>query len=171
MYTRGHPVLAGPVLVFQPLTLGEVTFLGGSSCHTSDSVVALFIILRCVPRRNQSAGLTCCYQTRKLHFFYQNYNFEKTKKNAENGFSRGVSRATERVFFSQTASVLPDPTRTHAVGFIRPLFCVEPQLRTRRWVNLVYCFVSRWYRGSPSPGYPRPAGLPVRQTQPELRSY
>ncbi len=58
----------------------------------------------------------------KTTLFYQNYNFEKTKKNAESGFSRGVSRATERFFFSQTASVLPDPTRTHAVGFIRPLF-------------------------------------------------
>ena len=32
--------------------------------------------------------------------------------------------------------------------------------------NLVYCFVSRWYRGSPSPGYPRPAGLPARRSGP-----
>ena len=44
--------------------------------------------------------LTCC-QTRKLHFFGQNYNLEKPQENAENGFSRGVSRATERFFFLQ----------------------------------------------------------------------
>ena len=56
---------------------------------------------------------------------YENYDktitLKKTQKNAENGFSRGVSRATERFFFRQMASTLPDPTRTHAVGFILPL--------------------------------------------------
>ncbi len=68
VYTRGHPVLAGPVLVFQPLTLGEVTFEGLPLVTLlTEWLVALFItlavtsqcrILRCVPRRNQSAGLT-----------------------------------------------------------------------------------------------------------------
>ena len=31
--------------------------------------------------------------------FDQNYTSKKIRKNTENGFSRGVSRATERVFF------------------------------------------------------------------------
>ena len=45
----------------------------------------------------------------KTTLFYQNYNFEKTKKNAENGFSRGVSRATERFFFRRPLPCCPIP--------------------------------------------------------------
>ena len=41
--------------------------------------------------------------------FYQNYNFEKTKKNRRNGFSRGVSRATEAVFFRRPLPHCPIP--------------------------------------------------------------
>jgi hypothetical protein len=40
-------------------------------------------------------------------------------KNAENGCSRGVSRATERFFFRRP-SALPDPTRTHAFRVYSP---------------------------------------------------
>ena len=41
--------------------------------------------------------------------FYQNYNFEKTNKIAENGFSRGVSRATEGFSFAETLPHCPIP--------------------------------------------------------------
>jgi hypothetical protein len=58
----------------------------------------------------------------KTTLFWAKLQLGKNPENAENGFSRGVSRATERFFFRRTASALPDPTRTHAVGFILPLF-------------------------------------------------
>jgi hypothetical protein len=51
--------------------------------------------------QNASDGWeTSRYQTRKLHFSGQNYNLEKTQKNAENGFSRGVT-ARRNAFYSQ----------------------------------------------------------------------
>jgi hypothetical protein len=70
-------------------------------------------------------GFQLCTTVPPQYQNYENYDktitLKKTQKNAENGFSRGVSRATERFFFRQMASTLPDPTRTHAVGFILPL--------------------------------------------------
>ena len=52
---------------------------------------------------------TWCYQTRKLHFLGQNYTSKKFRKNTENGFSRGVSRATERFFFARPLPHCPIP--------------------------------------------------------------